>query len=119
LDGCDVSRSARNRAIASIDAGLLEIIEAIMIGRGARANRRDASDSVEFADLLDPISVRSDEPEPQVEPAAVVEEAEEVQPAVATADEVEPTVVTSRFDGAGIDDDRLPRHAPKRSRLHR
>jgi hypothetical protein len=98
-----------------------------MIGRGTRANRRDASGDVEFADLLDPISVRSREREPQVEPVVVVEDLEEIQVSVVAADEVEPTVVdeveptvvTSRFDGVGIDDDRLPRHAPKRSRLHR
>jgi hypothetical protein len=98
--------------------------------------------SVEFADLLDPIYV-TDVSTPSVEPGTVdpdmafadrlvadmlvstkvgshaITVADEPEPQVEVAPEPEPMLVpVSRFADAGVDDDRLPLHAPtKRFRL--
>ncbi len=103
------------------------------MGRNSRARRRVAAESVgtsiEFAELLDPVSgppasrvlvsvpvsvpvpVAIDT-EPAVDPVEVAD--------LVTEPEPEPALVAvSRFADSGIDDDRLPLHdTKKRSRRH-
>lgn len=107
------------------------------MGRNSRARRRVAAESVgtsiEFAELLDPVSgppasrvlvsvpvsvpvpVAIDT-EPAVDPVEVADLVTEPEP----EPEPEPALVAvSRFADSGIDDDRLPLHdTKKRSRRH-
>lgn len=113
------------------------------MGRNSRARRRvgaaNVGTSIEFAELLDPVSGPPASPvlvsvpvsvpvpvsapvaaaidtEPDVDPVEVADLVPEPEP----EPEPEPALVAvSRFADSGIDDDRLPLHdTKKRSRRH-
>lgn len=102
------------------------------MGRNPRARRRVAAASVgtsiEFAELLDPVSGPPARPVLVSVPVSVSVAAIDTEPAVdpvevadlVTEPEPEPALVAvSRFADSGIDDDRLPLHdTKKRSRRH-